>query len=323
MTGLGGAESVFDKRIYAQDTQPNDTRDGVIWIDTSVEDRTMWVYSTDTGGFERVQQKLPVRVLEESTAFDGSDGASIEWSNTTRTDPAGGVKLHDASSLSRPSDDSTADVSGTGGLTINPNRPLSTPISATVSSQSGQASRITIERVSDGTIINQETGGPWGSGEVATISVPDALVPGTDYGIWLDDQGNGFTKGEATSTDPSAQGPDFDIVDGWLNGTYTNPVAISTLSIADQTSGDVLVKWPHPTDIKTWDLATWQRTQDNETVEIDVEDSAGNVLYPNISQNFDVSTVAESEDVYLRARIDRGSTSNDPTLDYAARRHER
>lgn len=89
------------------------------------------------------------------------------------------------------------------------------------------------------------------------------------------------------------------------------------------TSGDALIEWPTESDIESWDLATFQRTLDTETVTVDVEDSAGNVLFSDISQNFDISTVDTTKNVALRANLSRADTANNPTLDYAARRYVR
>jgi hypothetical protein len=89
-------------------------------------------------------------------------------------------------------------------------------------------------------------------------------------------------------------------------------------------SGNVLIGWGgSPTDIISWDLVTFQRTIDGETVTIDVEDSNGNVLKSDISQDTDISDIATSTDVQLRANISRNDTSNEPSLDYAARRFTR
>jgi hypothetical protein len=78
-----------------------------------------------------------------------------------------------------------------------------------------------------------------------------------------------------------------------------------------------------PSDIDSWDLATFQRTLDNETVTVDVEDSNGNVLKSDISKDTDISDIATSTDVQLRANLSRNDTSNNPTLDYVARRFTR
>jgi len=91
------------------------------------------------------------------------------------------------------------------------------------------------------------------------------------------------------------------------------------------TSGNALVSFNSgvPADIDSWDLATFQRTLDGETVTVDVEDDSGNVLFSDIGPNFDISTVDTSKNVTLRANLSRNDTANNPTLDYAARRFTR
>ena len=46
--------SLYDQRVYAQATPPQDTRDGIIWVDTSVADKPTKVYSADTQSFVSV-----------------------------------------------------------------------------------------------------------------------------------------------------------------------------------------------------------------------------------------------------------------------------
>ena len=43
--------SLFDQRVYAQATPPQDTRDGIIWVDTSLAAKPTKVYSADTESF--------------------------------------------------------------------------------------------------------------------------------------------------------------------------------------------------------------------------------------------------------------------------------
>lgn len=47
--------NLTDTRVYAQDTEPNDTRDGVMWVKTSVSPRETYVYSTDSNSWESTQ----------------------------------------------------------------------------------------------------------------------------------------------------------------------------------------------------------------------------------------------------------------------------
>lgn len=45
---------IADRVVYAQDTQPDDTRDGILWVDTSSGSRETKVYSSDTETWEPV-----------------------------------------------------------------------------------------------------------------------------------------------------------------------------------------------------------------------------------------------------------------------------
>jgi len=86
-------------------------------------------------------------------------------------------------------------------------------------------------------------------------------------------------------------------------------------------SGDALVSFEtgSPSDIASYDIATFQRTTDGETVTVDVEDSTGTVLKPDISKDTDISDIATTTDVQLRVNLSRNNTANNPTVDYIAR----
>jgi hypothetical protein len=89
----------------------------------------------------------------------------------------------------------------------------------------------------------------------------------------------------------------------------------------DSASGNALIEWDKgvPTDIFAWDVATFTRTLDGETVTVDVEDGQGNVLLSDIDRNTDISSVAANTNVKLRVNLSRNDTANNPTLDSAYR----
>jgi len=101
--------------------------------------------------------------------------------------------------------------------------------------------------------------------------------------------------------------------------------SFATFNLAPAASGELAVGWDSgvPKDIDSWDLATFQRTFDGETVTVDVEDADGNVLASDIGPNFDISSIDTGADVTLRANLSRSNTANNPTLDYVARRFTR
>lgn len=74
--------AIFDRRVYARDTAPDDERDGVIWVDTSNSPRETYVYSTDTGSWEPVaaEKQLVAGGWDDVTASRSID---VEYQNTT------------------------------------------------------------------------------------------------------------------------------------------------------------------------------------------------------------------------------------------------
>ena len=72
--------SLFDQRVYAQATPPQDTRDGIIWVDTSLADKPTKVYSADTQSFVAVgiadYSQLENRIIgtEVDEYIDGTAG---------------------------------------------------------------------------------------------------------------------------------------------------------------------------------------------------------------------------------------------------------
>jgi len=119
----------------------------------------------------------------------------------------------------------------------------------------------------------------------------------------------------------------FELANETFNSGSTRSVYLDDLEIDNgtvPTSGSVLVKFSSgDEDIESYDLATFQRTLDGETVTVDVVDSNGNVLKSDISKDEDISNIATSKDVQLRANLSRNNTSNNPTVDYLARRFTR
>ena len=72
--------SLFDQRVYAQATPPQDTRDGIIWVDTSLAAKPTKVYSADTQSFVAVgiadYSQLESRIIgtEVDEYIDGTLG---------------------------------------------------------------------------------------------------------------------------------------------------------------------------------------------------------------------------------------------------------
>jgi len=156
-----------------------------------------------------------------------------------------------------------------------------------------------------------------------------------EFYIGLFDNGSSYTAGELSSPSPPYTSDDIDITGGvirhhpndGLNALENNRILgfNDVEVILNKTSGDALVSFDSgaPADIDSYDLATFQRTLDGEAVTVDIEDGNGNVLFSDISPDFDISTIDTSKNVKLRANLSRADTANNPTLDFAARRFTR
>jgi len=116
-------------------------------------------------------------------------------------------------------------------------------------------------------------------------------------------------------------------------GSSSDTVYQYTLSMTwdtlPTTPGTAIIEWnSHPSDIKAWDLATYQVTLDGETVTIDVEQSTDGgatwtTAFSDIDQNFDISTIDPTYYVRFKVNLSRANAANNPTCDYLARRFVR
>lgn len=78
MAGMS-SRPVQAKIAYPQDTRPKDTRDGVFWIDTSVDSRPVFVYSEATAKWEPIKKDVPLLVTQEAVSFEEA-GVSVAYS---------------------------------------------------------------------------------------------------------------------------------------------------------------------------------------------------------------------------------------------------
>jgi len=122
-----------------------------------------------------------------------------------------------------------------------------------------------------------------------TVRIEYSMLSGENYYLTAD-AGSGVTYDANATATPSYPytGVDLDITAGAFNGDSTTSGAgynfTEITGLTGATSGSATVEWTAPNDITSWDVATFQRTLDGETVDIDaVYDS------PSFSQSFDVS----------------------------------
>lgn len=75
--------TLYDQRVYAQDTPPEDKRDGILWVDTSKEPPATNVYAVDTDSWEPT---APGNVTVSDNEPTGKNEGHI-WVDTTQTNP--------------------------------------------------------------------------------------------------------------------------------------------------------------------------------------------------------------------------------------------
>jgi len=286
---------------------------------------------TDPEGNTVTSLSDPVRVTEEASTFTESD-VKVTTTNT----------IAGAATVSRPDDNTTNTNTSFGfGTTFSPNRDLN-GIEVTVSGNTPPVSEIYIVDANENFIARKQQTIEGGD----KISFNAALTKNTTYVVGVYDGGNTYDVGEYDNASYPYTSSSIDITAGSYNSHPNDGSSINTtvtgraFAIKDikpaepvprvelsgsNTSGSALIEWNSavPDDIKSYDLATWQRTLDGETVTIDVEDANNNVLFSDIGQNFDISTVDTAKEVKLRVNLSRNNTANNPTVDYLARRFTR
>jgi len=309
---------------YYQTSDPNGSK-GETWYNPDID--MFYVYDTGQDDWVPIP---PAQILDESTAFDGSD-ASITLNNTEVSN--GSIQLHYEVNNTNdlPNGNNSNLYSGGRGIRINPNNDLD-GVRVTVTSATGGPDPQDVFLADTNENILAEGTEGYTAGDTAILE--SQLSAGTRYYVGLYNNGSDYKMGYYDSGGFPYTSTDID-VEISVNGCHPDDGrSISTFdtflnaftsisSVAPATGGNAVVEWGSPTQISSWDLATFQKTLDGESVQIDVEDGGGTTLFSDIGRNFDISTVDTSKNARLKAYLSRSNTNNNPTLDYAARRYIR
>jgi hypothetical protein len=221
------------------------------------------------------------------------------------------------------------------GIVINPNTNIS-GINLEISANTSGATRSRVVRDSDATTLDTV--------DISALSAENRydhvvnLSSGTDYRVILDAEGSSMTVGQTENASLPYTSNDIDITSG-LNaefdstslGNVWNLSAAEAILQTPQTNGSATIEWDGgvPTDIFEWDVATFTRTLDNETVDVFVaysSDGGSTWTRTNggnpVSRNYlfkDDPNITASDDVRIEAELSRSDTANNPTLDSAYR----
>jgi hypothetical protein len=276
---------------------------------------------TDPEGNTVTSLSDPVRVTEDAVTFAESD---VTVTNNGTSVSGGSVKLinDNESTTDRPADSrGESGKTDIRGVEIKLNAPLKEIRISPSTSTSGVLAGYLLDR--DGNTIDSDS--LLGS----SVTLTGNLNAGDRYVVGFDAAGSQYTSGVFRFPDYPYTGELLDITSGFIGGRINDTNVYNVNDIVGvtepQPAGAAVIQWGSgvPADINSYDLVTYQKTLDGETVTVDVEDSNSNVLKSDISKNTDISDIATSTDVQLRANLSRNDTSNNPTLDYAARRFTR
>jgi len=317
---------------YVQDFEPPAPNEGEVWFDTS--SGVFYVYADAGDGIRWNAVAPPVQVTEDASTFDESD---VILTETDTKSSSGTIELLDDRAGTKV--DEYANVDGTVlagpekvGIIVNPNTDLA-GVNATLGPNTDPANddypatTAYLERRSDGTILDTHDISGYTGG--TTFRLSGNLAAGTRYNVFIDAEGDSYraswdSDGVLPSTSADIDVPEAVNRDGNLTSEMFAIGAVEAI-LPGKATGDTLTGWESgtPVDIRSWDLVTYQAVEDGETVRVDVEDGNGNVLFEDIPQNFDVSTVDAATDVHLRTHLSRQDTANNPRVEYLARRFTR
>lgn len=313
------SQAIFDQRVYAQDTQPDDQRDGIQWVDTSVSPRQLYVYSTDSQSFESVATDPPIYATDECTGFDGSEGETVTATNCEVVDGEVHYTGNGTTTTADLDDSSNTGVWKWKGVIFNPNNDLR-GVRATMSGNVGSdVERVRIYDADAGAEVMRETGLMLNAGDTIELRPSETLTTGTKY--YLQAWGDTYTEGYDSAPAFPYTATDLDITGGTNDSTSesTNRHNFIDVTAIVPTDGNMLVEWPIPADISEWDMVTYNDSPGPEDIVYDVEDGAGNVLVADVTDEHDISNLSTDDKVSIRASLTRTGPS-DVRVGYVARR---
>lgn len=319
VTSVTDERSMAPSDVVVSETEPTYAK-GRLWLNPETG-----VLSVAHSGY--YQSVPPVQVRQEAATFTE---AEVSVSHTGTRVQSGSIELSPTfgSTATRPSDDNViTDPSSDrwGGLRLNPNVDI-IGVQAVISANTINIPEVRLFDTS-GNVIASATG-DFSAGDFVELEAN--IASGTDFFIGA---GHDSSSEEGDLTSPSypysssdidITGGDYDVSDGAAGTSFLRAFNdVTAVLSGSNTTGDAIVSFADVRDLESWDLATFQRTLDDEEVTIDIEDENGNVLFSDISQNFDISTVVNSTNPRFHVYLSRNDTSNNPTVDYLARRFVR
>ena len=320
------SRAIADTRVYAQDTRPSDTRDGIIWIDTSQTPRQTKVYDQSTGGWENIAPD-EILVTDYAESFAESN-LTVSHFNTRVNNEQ--IELEPASSTGtlQPNDSTHSNgydhkkgawfrpkTDGWEGVRIN--------------SVMGTDSEWTTLYLLDaaGNVLAEKSVSPYNTPHEITAKTP--LEAGVDYAVAVDagtsNWWSNFRDVSGNETYPY-ENTDFTIFAGYSNGGQSSDWLWELMDLElynGPYNGEATVQWDYP-DVFGWDKLTYQALRENETVDVYVEEYDGSSWVEAagpMSRGDEIPTTAD-RNMRFRVEFFRESTANAPILESIARRYQ-
>ena len=184
--------------------------------------------------------------------------------STDKTKVEGGsieLSLLSGTGITFSLDNSTLSSVDSSGAIVNPNSDLN-GVEVTAASGPSSLGDATLE-TTGGTVLDQAAIAP---GE--TLTLQGTLTSGTDYRVYI--TANSIGSDYERPNFPVGT-TDIDVTNGFYNGSSSQYVSLTkdiTAIFGDATSGQAHVEWSAPTDIYGWDVTTFTRSPDGETVDV-------------------------------------------------------
>lgn len=317
------SSALFDQRVYAQDTEPPDERNGNIWVNTSTDNNQVLVYSTNTGNWEPVSEGTPIFVTQEALTFQETD---LDLSNTKTGVDNGSVTLVKESPTTRPSDNnSTEGTDDDDGIVINPNREL---YGITGELTPGTTEVVVeLRNTSNNSVIASSNGN-----RNFSIEPPNPLQPDTEYTLAALIGGTDSLGEKDTNVSYPYTGGALDIVAGWDG--FVDDKSSSTISAINNVgpiyppdNGSATIGFsPIPKDLVVWDRFSWQYDEKEGSLSVDIETNDGtgwNTYSTNVIPPVSISEVPTNNNVRIVVTYNKTKDENPPVISYAVRRGER
>jgi hypothetical protein len=264
--------------------------------------------------------------MDAAETFDGSDGETV-FGGLAAVSGYLGAGAFSGTTTGRADDATNYSDDNDRGIVVSPNVIFS-GLDLTASQYTSGVTAVEVERLSDNTVLDRQTGLSLSNGDTHTVPTSVTFVPGEAYAVYATNSGATYGY-QDYSSGINETGNDLDISNGWVNGqtgsttsdaaTFTDATAASASA-----SSSAIVSWPMPDDLAGWDIVPWIATEDGGTVEVYAvdPDTGDKLLSEPLRDPGDISAIDRSKNVALRVDVSRPDANSNPRLEAVYRRYK-